>query len=153
MIWMDALAELDSLGYVLSVDGEKIRYAYQGGGNPNPAQIIPLFEAIKAHKAGVVEHLKKHTGFERMFKQALEEINSKYISGAIPYMRGTHPHLWRRLVEMEDKLSEAWLAGIADEFKRNLDEWININLKAIENFQDRDAQGGLFAHGEIKPAP
>ena len=35
MTWMDALAALESLGYVLSVDGEKIRYAHEGSGNPN----------------------------------------------------------------------------------------------------------------------
>ncbi len=82
--------------------------------------------------------------FEAMFEQALEEINRKYISGTIPYIKGAHPDLWHRLVEVENNLSEAWLGGRDNEFKKNLDEWTNLNFKAIEIFKERDIQRTLI---------
>lgn len=138
--WQEAIAKLESLGYSITLNSGKLNYVYHGEGIPDPARVIPLLEAIKTHKGQVVEHLKKQAciEFEAMFNQALEEINSKYVFGTIPYIKGTHPHLWQRLVEVENKLSEAWLRGIDDEFKRNLDEWTNLNFKAIEAFKGRD---------------
>jgi hypothetical protein len=148
MTWMDALAELDSLGYVLSLDGEKVRYAYQGGGNPNAAQIIPLFETIKARKALVVEHLKRLADFEAMFNQALAEINCQYESGTIPYIRENYPALWQRIIENEARLNDLWLAGETGPFKLAVEEWKNLSFQTIKIFQAREAQESLFRPGE-----
>ena len=147
MTWMDALAALESLGYVLSVDGEKIRYAHEGSGNPTTAQITPLFEAIKAQKAQVMKHLKMQADFEERFNQVLEEINRQYEPGTIRHIRENYPGLWQEIVGAENRLSDSWLIGNTEGFKKDLNGWKNLNLQAIEIFQNRDAQEGLFKHG------
>ena len=143
-LWDEALVNLEALGYTVAVDGDSLRYNYRRGNDPpGREKITPLLEILKAHKAEVVEILSSQN-FEVMFKKALEGINSKYISGAIPYIKLTHPHLWQHLVEVEGKLSDSWLKGIDPEFKKYLDEWTNLNLKAIEIFREKDFQGILF---------
>lgn len=39
------------------------------------------------------------------------------------------------------------MRGMADEFKRNLDEWTNLNFRAIKIFEERDAQNGQASRG------
>ena len=114
---------------------------------------MPLLENLKAHKGQVVEHLSRQAYFAGMFKKDLEEVNRQYQPGTIQYIKATHPELWKRIVDAEDKMSEAWLRGIADEFQNSLEEWRDLNLKGIEIFRDRRiTPWELFPGGEDKSA-
>lgn len=56
--WTDAIDKLTSLGYRITLDGEKLRYAYQGKNNPSQNEITPLLEVLKSHKAQVLDYLR-----------------------------------------------------------------------------------------------
>jgi hypothetical protein len=71
----------------------------------------------------------------RVFRCALEEINREYLPGTIDYVKTTDPELWERILSAEDKLTEAWLSGAAEEFHRVLDEWENLHRQAIEVYR------------------
>ena len=109
-------------------------------------------EALRGGLQGIeagprkTSHKDPRKDFEATFKLALEEVNGKYISGTISYIKGTHPGLWERIVKAEERISEAWLRGTEPEFRKNLGEWTNLNFRAIEIFEVRDAQRTLFEH-------
>lgn len=83
-------------------------------------------------------------GPEAIFKQAMEEINSQYEAGTIPYVRENYPALWQKITETETRLSTLWLAGMTDDFKKAVDEWTALNHKAIEIFRERGTQRTLI---------
>lgn len=89
-------------------------------------------------------HKDPRKDFKASFEEATEEVNTKYIYGTIPYARENHPDLWRQIIEAEDRISDAWLAGVEEGLKKNLDEWVDLNLKAIRIFEGRKAQGTLL---------
>ena len=117
------------------------------------AQITPLFKAIKAQKARIMEHLKMQADFEGRFNQVLEEINCQYEPGTIRYVRENYPGLWQEIVGVENRVSDSWLIGNAKGFKKDLEEWKNLSLEAIEVFRRETPKGGFLSMGDIKPAP
>lgn len=54
---IEAARKLAHLGYRFTVKGETIKASFQGPGEPDPAQVRPLLEAVKEHKAEVVSYL------------------------------------------------------------------------------------------------
>ncbi len=140
----EEIAQMESLGYSLTLDNEKIKYIYGGEVSPDPAQIRLILENLKIHKGEVVEHLRKQAYFEAMFKQALEEINRQYEEGTIRHVREKHPALWKQIIETENRLSHLWLTGKTEDFKKSLEEWRNLNLQAIEIFREQGRQKTLF---------
>ena len=82
---------------------------------------------------------------ERVFRCALEEINREYLPGTIDYVKTTDPELWGRILSAEDKLTEAWLSGGAEEFHRVLDEWGNLNRQAIEVYRKHGNENHLLS--------
>ena len=86
----------------------------------------------------------KQVDFEGMFNQALEEINSRYESGTIPYIRVNYPALWQEIVGTESRLSNLWLIGDAEGLKKALAEWKKFNLEAVAIFRERGKQESLF---------
>lgn len=87
-----------------------------------------------------VQHQKRQASFEGAFKQASEDVNNRYVSGTIPYTGGSHPALWQQIIVAENRLSNAWLEGQEEGFKKHLDEWVELNLRAIMIFENREAQ-------------
>lgn len=53
-----AARNLAHLGYRFTVNGETIKASYEGPGKPDPTQVKPLFETVKAHKEEVRHFLK-----------------------------------------------------------------------------------------------
>ena len=45
---IEAIEKLRSLGYIVTQDEGKLRYAYQEEGNPPQDEIIPLLDTLKA---------------------------------------------------------------------------------------------------------
>ena len=54
---IEAVQILKAMGYRLKVDGEAVCYEWQGAGKPNPSQVRPLLEVVKAHKAEAISYL------------------------------------------------------------------------------------------------
>jgi hypothetical protein len=55
---IEAARKLALMGYRFKVEGDTMRYEWQGPGQPDPAQVKPLLEAVKAHKPEVIHFLK-----------------------------------------------------------------------------------------------
>jgi hypothetical protein len=54
-----AVIELSKLGYRFELAGDRLRYRYEGAGDPDLATVRPLLEAVKAHKPEVLAYLSK----------------------------------------------------------------------------------------------
>jgi hypothetical protein len=55
---IEAAQKLALMGYRFKVEGDTIVADYQGTNKPDPAQAIPLIQALKAHTAKVREFLR-----------------------------------------------------------------------------------------------
>ena len=56
----EAIQKLAAMGYRFTVNGETIKAKYEGQGGPDPAQVRPLFEVVKANKPEALYFLKCH---------------------------------------------------------------------------------------------
>jgi hypothetical protein len=56
---IEAVLKLGQMGYRFTVNGETIKGKYEGQGDPDPAQVKPLLEKVKAHKPDVLVYLSK----------------------------------------------------------------------------------------------
>jgi hypothetical protein len=57
---IEAVRTLANMGYRFEVNGENIKARYEGPGKPDPAQVRPLVDLMKAHKPDVVYFLKSY---------------------------------------------------------------------------------------------
>jgi hypothetical protein len=55
---VEAVRKLAHLGYRFTVIGENIKAKYEGPGDPDPSQVQPLLEAVRADKDSVRAYLK-----------------------------------------------------------------------------------------------
>jgi hypothetical protein len=56
---IEAVKKLSSLGYRFELAGDRLRYRYEGQGEPNPDTVKPLLETVKAHKPDVLAYLSQ----------------------------------------------------------------------------------------------
>lgn len=125
------------------MDKYRARLGDMRGRTPNSGP--PVDELLDTPQAKLKEPLlRKQADFEAMFNQALEEINLNYEPGTIQFIKTTHPDLWKRIVETENKITGTWLSGNTEDFKAALDEWRKFNLQAIGIFRERSVQKTLF---------
>ncbi|MEW6659172.1 MAG: hypothetical protein AB1424_10975 [Thermodesulfobacteriota bacterium] len=57
---IEAVRKLANLGYRFTLSGDTIKAKYEGPGKPDPAQVRPLMDAMKAHKPDVVYFLRSY---------------------------------------------------------------------------------------------
>jgi ribosomal protein S27AE len=57
---VEALRTLARMGYRFTVNGETIKAKYYGPGEPDPSQVKPMLEAVKAHKPEAIYFLKSY---------------------------------------------------------------------------------------------
>jgi ribosomal protein S27AE len=55
---IEAVRTLAKIGFRFQVDGERLRWRYEGPGDPDPDAVAPLFLAVKEHKPEVLYFLK-----------------------------------------------------------------------------------------------
>ena len=67
---IEAVSKLSRLGFAFEVNGDRVRYRYQGPDTPDPAQVRPLMEVVKAYKADVLAYLSKPAPRERTLTYA-----------------------------------------------------------------------------------
>jgi len=63
---IEAVRTLANMGYRFTVNGETIKAKYHGQGKPDPAQVRPLLETVKAHKPDVLAYLSRPAHPERI---------------------------------------------------------------------------------------
>jgi hypothetical protein len=114
--WMDAIDKLRLLGYSVSLDGERLRYAYQGMDNPRQDEIIILFEVLKAHKAEIL----KDPCF--LIEQTTQELNKAWKPGALTKLK-SKPEERIRMLDIENKVNEVALARDIDGLKKALKKY------------------------------
>ena len=56
---IEAVKKLSSLGYRFELAGDRLRYRYEGQGDPDRGMVLPLLEVVKAHKPDVLTYLRK----------------------------------------------------------------------------------------------
>jgi hypothetical protein len=61
-----AVQKLSALGYRFQVEGDSLRYEWQGYGKPDPSQVRPLLALVKEHKPEVLAHLSRPILSERI---------------------------------------------------------------------------------------
>ena len=57
---IEAARKLTYLGYRFTVNGETIKAKFDGQGEPDPDQVRPLLQTVKAHKPEVIDFLKSY---------------------------------------------------------------------------------------------
>jgi hypothetical protein len=129
--WMDAIDKLRLLGYAVNLDGEKLRYAYLGKGNPSSDEIIPLLEVLKAQKAEILNDPYF------LIEQTLLEINQAY-----PKVRDRliDTSQWKALFEIEQEISRTVLE---DDFE-SLERALQAYKQAVLGVERGEAQGNLL---------
>ena len=134
---MNALAQLEAIGYDVSLEGGKIRLHYRWETDPDPAIVVPLLERVKSHKAEAISLLRRKQEADGRFKAALHEIQQAYIPGLLRHIEKDHPDLCEQIREAEDALEIAWaevLGGkttLLDAFEGALERWNSLHLQAI----------------------
>jgi hypothetical protein len=56
---IEAVKKLSSLGYRFELAGDRLRYRYEGQGEPDRGMVLPLLATVKAHKPDVLAYLSK----------------------------------------------------------------------------------------------
>ena len=56
---IEAIRKLSDLGYQFELAGDRLRYRYEGQGDPDRGMVLPLLEVVKAHKPEVLAYLNK----------------------------------------------------------------------------------------------
>ena len=107
----------------------------------------------EAHKSliGTLKERLGHSGeetevgsptdpFAKIFNEAADALNSKYIGGTINHIRKHHPSLYGKIKGVEDELNKIWKAGLEgdvnhERFRDILDKWQSLYIKSIEIYQ------------------
>jgi hypothetical protein len=61
-----AVERLRAMGYRFQVEGDALRYEWQGRGKPEPSRVRPLLALVKEHKPEVLAYLSRPISPERV---------------------------------------------------------------------------------------
>ncbi|MEJ5377082.1 MAG: hypothetical protein WHX93_10930 [bacterium] len=75
--------------------------------------------------------------FAEIFRKAVDELSRRYMDGTLDYIQKRHPDLYQKTNQAEDRLNEAWKAGLQEkagieEFREVLKDWYFLHLQGIE---------------------
>lgn len=99
--------------------------------SPQKASLLLNRNKIKLKIENTTDDLKD------LFMETVQNINKRYISGTIGYIKKYHPDLYNRTHETQDKIDEIWKAcprgeASIEEFQEALNNWYHLNLQGIE---------------------
>jgi hypothetical protein len=135
---METVERLRELGYLLTVDGDKLSATYTGEGQPNPITVKLLLEELKEHKQEALDYLR-HQAPANLFKPVHDELAALWQAGTRGYLEQHRPELAKEIDTDEDQVNTSWLAaddgsGTLDDFKQALDAWRQANMGAIRAY-------------------
>jgi len=147
MTGQEIITKLQSNGFALFVDGDRLAYRYELDGEPDPGKVIPLLESLKQNKAIVLTQLKKPEAKEKkkseyqvIFEQAVNEMVFLDPHGlGIKFIKGESPDLWTTIQEKEDEINRIWLKAqtgqdVVDGFKEAVSKWQRFIKNGLEVF-------------------
>ena len=98
------------------------------GNNPG-AQLAPVLPAAKPDETP-----------EALFSAAVRSINKRYQLGTLAHIEDHLPELDRLINDAFNQLNDIWARSVPggglQSFKRALISWYNLNIQAIEIFED-----------------
>lgn len=139
---MQAIDELQKLGYTLTIDRDEIVVKHTGQGHPDPGTVKPLLDELRQRKREALVYL--------LFKPINDELCRLWQAGTREWIEQHRPELAQEIDQAETRLNAAWLdcedgTGDLDGFKEALATWRQANLKAIRGYNDTRALGGVIA--------
>ena len=130
--WMDAIEKLRFHGYSVTLIEGRLRYTYQGKGNPPQDEIIPLLEVLKANKAEIL----KDPCF--LINQTIQAINEHWKAGTLERLS---QEVRERVRTIEVEINRLALAKDIDGLRKSLEAYKGIFLTIQQPFLQ--SQGGL----------
>lgn len=127
--WIDVLDKLQSLGYIITLDGEKLKYAYHGKGNPSKDEISPLLEILMANKGEILNDPYF------LIEQAIQEINETYQPEFLKWRKANKPGEWERMLILERSINEMALGSNLKGLREALDEYQGLIFAMVKEFK------------------
>lgn len=139
MIASSILTTLKNMGYKIMLDGENVKLAWQGNGEPDKAKIQPLVEYLKTHKRETIACLSQATSpipFETLhgiFEDALQDLG-KHGDRGLFYFGEKDPELIKKERETLAHVDSLWKEcqeGKATlfTFKGTVRNWYDVMVK------------------------
>ena len=136
--WLDAVYHLRNMGYSLTVHDEKLRYAYRGGGNPQPEEIKPLLGIVKTHRGEIL-----NDPFF-LIEATIEDINRGWHPGTLEWVKRSRPVDWKRMVALEAMINGKALTGDIEGLRKALEKYRGLILAMVEAFSSKAEQTTLL---------
>jgi len=121
--WMDAIDKLRFHGYSVTLNEGRLRYTYQGKGNPPQDEIIPLLEVLKAHKGEILNDPYF------LIEQTLQRINEGWESGTLEWIKVNRPDEWGKVIALEQEINEAAFERDFGKLKKVLERYQELFTK------------------------
>ena len=137
MIWAKAVGELESLGYQVTLNGDRLKYAYHGQGNLPREKIASLLAILKAHK----DKFLRDPYF--LIGQTFEEVNRAWEPGALAWAKSRTGFL-EEMTSLEERISEKALNRDIPALREALGDYKNLLLGIVKEFRAREEQNSLF---------
>lgn len=106
-----------------------------GGSEP-----VALIGVNPGAPAPVLPAAKRDETPEALFSAAVRSINKRYRPGTLAHIENHFPELDRLITDAFNQLEYIWARTVPDgglqSFKRALVSWYNLNIQAIEIFED-----------------
>jgi len=112
--WIEALNKLWMLGYEISLNEGRLKYAYQGKDSPLPDQIVPLIEVLKVRK----EEIINDPYF--LIDLTIREIDEVWRPGTLEWVKRARPRDWERMLTVEGKINRVALEENVDALREAL---------------------------------
>jgi hypothetical protein len=74
--------------------------------------------------------------FMDTFKEAMNDLEERYLPGALDYIRDDFPDLAQEIQEAEERINQLWLiaqatGGGMEEFRETVEQWKALHLRGI----------------------
>jgi hypothetical protein len=96
----------------------------------NAGKIIPF------RKSGPLPENVPAKAFEDTFKEAMNDLEERYLPGALDYIREDFPDLAQEIQEAEARINQLWLiaqatGGDRGQFKEAVERWKALHLRGV----------------------
>lgn len=141
---MTLLERIQDAGYQVLPHGESLRLIWQGKGDPDPSQVIPLLEELKTRKEEVLKVLRASTGgeehpcpddpYQEAYLRAANTIGSEWRQEKETFIMRHLPQLWERIKAIEKRIDEIW-DGDLDLFRRVVGDYVALYQEGFTHYE------------------
>jgi hypothetical protein len=138
---MNALAELERLGYECRLCGGDIGFTWRGGEKPPTDRVLGLIRSLKESKGEAVRYLRERAAqadeFYSLICESVEIISSTYVAGGIEWVKVAAPEWWAEIQKLEDEIDGLCKDGkremLVDALDRLVELWRRISAAHSES--------------------